>query len=280
VNKSYGIIILLFLLNVGSVFSEDSITTFNEKFALNFIGNYNIGVFTQQETSQYRTNMPFDIGLGIRYKKVSAQILIPVSFNNLSFDFELNSYFEKIFFELFFKKYQYFYNEDDTEYNDVGLDIMATGITIGWIHNNKEHSLSSVFNLNRKQNKPSGSLLYGFGIFYTSIFSENKKIIHYNEEMNLVYFGPMIGYSYTWILPHDMFINFGINFESNVGINIKSNRLLFSPQIRPKFSFGHHNDTWSTNLIMGCNSTIIVLDKKNTGVLTHATITLSFSKRF
>ena len=240
-----------------------------------------MGIFINQETLGYRTDMPWRIGLGIRYKNILAQILVPVSFNNPSFDLELNSYSEKMFFESFIKRYQHFYLADDMKYKDkdVGLDVMAVGITAGWIHNSQNHSLGSVFSLNRKQNITSGSFLYGFGVYYMSIHSENKDIVQYNERKHLIYSGPMAGYSYIWILPHDMFINFWINIGTNLGIDTNTNKLLFIPQIRPKFSFGHHSGTWSINMIMGCNS-IILWDKNNSNIFAPVTITLCFSKRF
>jgi len=278
--RFYKTIILLGLLNAHFAFSEEAITKFNEKFALSFFGNYNIGSFTQQEALNYRTDIPWNIGLGVRYKKISAQISIPISFNNPAFDLELNSYFEKIYFNLFIKHYQNFYNDKDIEQNDAGLDIFSTGITAGWIHNNKNHSLSSVYNLDGKQNISSGSFLYGFGIFYSSIYSENEDIIRYKERKHIIYFGPMAGYSYTWILPHDMFINVFINIGANLGINSNTNEILFIPQIKPKISFGHHNNSWSINMVMGCNITTIIWGKNDTDTLLFAPIAITFSKRF
>jgi hypothetical protein len=280
VNKSSGIVLLLFLLNVGAVFSEVPITEFDEKFTLTFFGRNNIGVFRLQEIARYKTDIPWELGIGFRYRGISARMAIPVSFDKTSFDFQINSYHEKMFVEFFMKRYRYFYNVDDIEQNNAGLDIGAGGITAGWIQNNKRHSLASVFNLDRKQNISNGSVLYGIGIFYTTIYSENKDIARYGERQTLFYFGPMAGYSYTWVLPHDMFINTGINIGFNMGINTKKNTVLFIPQFRPKFSFGHHNDTWSVNIIMSAHSVILLWERDISDTFVPATVTLNFSKRF
>jgi hypothetical protein len=276
----YRIILLLCLDNVGFAFSEEPITAFNENFALSFFGNYNIGIFNQHQTLSYRTDEPWNIGLGVRYKNISAQISVPISFNSNSFVFELNSYFEKIFFELFLKRYQNFHDDQKTEYNDAGLDIMSTGITAGWIHNNQNHSLSSVYSLDKKQNISNGSFLYGFGMFYTSIYSENYDIKHYDTRKYIIHFGPMAGYSYTWILPHNMFINTDVTIGINLGINVTEDKILFIPQIKPKISFGHHNGTWSINTVMGSNSTIILWGRNDFDIFAPSTMTITFSKRF
>jgi hypothetical protein len=276
----FNFIPAFFLFTAGLVFSEETITTFNEKFALSLSGKYNIGIFEQQQTASYTTEKPWDLGLGIRYKNIAAQIFIPVSFNGNSFDLELNSYFEKLYFELFLKRYQTFYNNKEPEHNDAGLDIMAAGITAGWIHNNQNHSLSSVYSLDRKQNISSGSFIYGFGIFYASIYSENNDIQHYDERKHIIHFGPMGGYSYTWILPHDMFVNTGITIGANLGINATENTVLFIPQIKPKISFGHHNRTWSINAVIGTNAAMILWDKNDFDILAPSTMVVTFSKRF
>jgi hypothetical protein len=266
--------------NAGFVFSEEVITSFNENFALNVFSKYNIGIFEQQQTVSYRTDKPFDIGLGVRYKNMSAKIFIPLSFSGNAFDLELNSYFEKFYFESFIKHYQNFYDDKKTEYNNAGLDILTTGITAGWIHNNQNHSLDSVYNLNRKQGMSNGSFIYGFGMFYTSIYSENNNIKHYDKRKHLVQFGPMAGYSYTWILPHDMFVNTGITVGTNLGINVTESAVLFIPVIKQKISFGHHNRGWSINAVMGCNATIILWNKNDFDILAPSTMMVTFSKRF
>jgi hypothetical protein len=264
--------------NIAFVFPEETTTLFGEKFAINVMGNYNIGIFAQGNSLSYRTDEPWRIGLGFRYKKIAAQFYIPLSFDINSFDLEFNSYSEKMYIELFLKHYRSFYENDG--YDDAGLDVMAAGITAGWIYNYKNHSLSSVYHLDRKQNISSGSFIYGFGVFYTSIYSENNDIKQYAERKHIIHFGPMAGYSYIWILPHDMFISTSITAGADFGVSAAGEELLFIPQIKPKISFGHHNRAWSINVVTACNSTVLLWDGNKSDLLAPSTMTVTFSKRF
>jgi hypothetical protein len=282
--KLCRMLLLFSLFNAAPVFPEETTTLFGEKFALNFMGNYNVGIFTPGQAFGYSTDEPFRIGLGFRYKKIAAQLFVPVSFKFNSFDLEFNSYFEKNYVELFVKHYRSFYIEENkiegNKYEDAGLDVMAAGITAGWVYNNQNHSLSSIYHLDRKQNSSSGSFIYGFGAFYTSIYSRNSIMEQYDERQHIIHFGPMAGYSYTWVLPRDMFINTGITVGANVGINATGKELLFAPQIRPKISFGHHRRAWSINLVVASNSTILLWNKNKPDLLAPSTMTATFSKRF
>jgi hypothetical protein len=262
--------------------TEDAIIPFSPKIARSLSGKYNIGIFQQQSTA-YSTDKPWDIGLGIRYKNLVAQAYIPLSFNNDSFDAALNFYLKRMYYETFIKRYTNFSLNNDDEPNNrenVGLDIMSGGIMAGWVQNHENHSLRSVFTLSEKQTIPSGSFLYGFGVFYTSIYSRNDALPRYTERQHIVYFGPTAGYSYTWTLPHDMFLNVNLNIGANLGINITDTTMLFIPQINPKFTFGHHNSSWSVNAVMGCNTSVLLWDKDSFDTLVPATMSVSFSKRF
>jgi hypothetical protein len=275
-----GIFLLFFLVAAGVLFCEEAITEFGEKFAVSLFGNYNIGIFTQEQTQGFRTDEPWRIGLGFRYKKFSANFSVPINFEFNSFDVELNSYFEKLYYELYLRRYKnYFDNKADGK-NNADLDITNAGITAGWIQNNQNHSLSAVYTLDRKQNISSGSFLYGFGVYYTSLYSDNTEIKHYNERNHIIHFGPVAGYSYTWILPHDMFVNICINIGANLGINTTEDKILFIPQIKPKISFGHHNNTWSVNAVMGNSAMMLLWDTNNFDIIAPATMTVTFSKRF
>ncbi|GMO24553.1 MAG: hypothetical protein Ta2B_03970 [Termitinemataceae bacterium] len=268
----------------------DTIVPFDQKLVLSLSGKYNIGIF-QQQASSYRTDKPWDIGFGIRYKNLAARAYIPITLKSDSFDIAVNFYLKEMYYEAFVKRYTNFYLKNDNEtgeHKNTGLDIMSSGIMAGWIHNYKNHSLRSVFTLSEKQTVSSGSFLYGLGVFYTSILfnsstnhlPQNENMTRYNERQHIVYFGPTAGYSYTWKLPHDMFLNVGINAGANLGVPINNTSILFIPQINPKITFGHHNASWSINAVMGCNTSILLWDNDNFDILVPATMSVTFSKRF
>jgi hypothetical protein len=283
--KCYLAILFTFFSLCWNLFAEDAIVPFNEKIALNFSAKYNLMIFQQQSVSgaAYRTDRPWNIGLGIRYKSLALQAFIPVTSKNNSFDIALNFYLKKMYYETFFRRYDDFYldNDDESLINKNGdLDIMSSGIMAGYIHNYENHSLRSVFTLSEKQTVSSGSFLYGFGAFYTSIYSWNETMLRYSERQHIVFFGPTGGYSYTWALPHSMFLNVGINIGANLGILVNDASILFIPQINPKITFGHHNNTWSINAVMGCNASVLLWNKDNFDTLAPAIMRVTFSKRF
>jgi hypothetical protein len=280
------VIVLLCLLNAGLLFADDSVDedtviSFPQKWALSLSGKYTMGIF-QQQSAFYTTDNPWNIGLGFRYKNLAAHAFIPLSFQGGSFDAAVNFYLEKVYIETFIKRYQKFYHGDEETagQEDVGLDIMSSGIMSGWIYNHKNHSLRSVYTLSERQTASSGSFLYGFGVFYTSMFSQNEAIPRYNERQHIVYFGPTGGYSYTWIFKHDIFLNVMINIGATLGIEVNDSKILFIPQINPKITVGHHNTSWSVNAIMGNNASIFLWDKRNTDILAPVTMSVVFSYRF
>jgi hypothetical protein len=276
--KTKSILLLPFIAFGGLLFAEDNIIFFNEKFAFNIYGQYSLLGFTQEQSEQYTSERPWDIGFGLRYKNISGSVFFPISFDNNSFDIQIDSYYEKMYYGVFFKRYSEFYNENKSI--NIDLDILSSGITAGWIQNNGNHSLGSVYQLDKIQSKSSGSLLYGFGIYYTSIHTDDELITNYKLRQHFIYFGPTIGYSYTWIFSNSIFFNINLNIGINAGVNTNENRWLFIPQIIPKISLGKHNETWSINFVGGCNYTSIFWDSDNTDNLLAVKITVSFSKRF
>jgi hypothetical protein len=279
-----------------STITEESITTFTENWTFSLFLNFNSGIFTQSETSQYRTNKPWNIGLGIRYKmfSFSTSFSIPVTDSPLtapsltkpSLDFEFASYLDKMYFEAYFKYYQDYYVSNTEE--PIGLDTILSGMTATFVQNHKNHSMSAVNELNKKQNISSGSFLYSLGAFYSSLYSTSEIINDYKKRQNLLYFGPGLGYSYIWVFENGLFLNTSLVLFMNAGFNISTDKWLFIPHLEPNFVFGYHQDTWSTNIKV-TNKTTVLLgdtvslsspDELDYNLLTLMTISLMFSKRF
>ncbi|GHV80482.1 hypothetical protein AGMMS49944_22730 [Spirochaetia bacterium] len=106
-----------------------------------------------------------------------------------------------------------------------------------------------------------------------------RDMTRYSERQHIVHFGPTAGYSYTWILPHGMFLNAGITIGTNVGIDINEPQILFIPQVNPKITFGYHHSSWSVNAVMGCNASVLLWNN-DFDIAAPATMGVTFSKRF
>jgi hypothetical protein len=192
---------MLFIIPTFFAAADDTIVPFDKRLAVNVSGKYAITSFRQEHSAQYTSDRPWALGLGIRHKNTSIGIFLPSSyvFDEQpfgSFDIQLASYYDFIYYEAFCKRHQGF-TDGDTENKSVDLSVFSSGISVGWLQNGKRHSLSAVYNLDCKQLSPSRSLIFGFGAFYTSIFSDDKNIKRYNNNRHFICFGPSIGYSYN-----------------------------------------------------------------------------------
>ena len=270
-NKTLFIYIFsLTLVFSSTVYAEDTITSFDEKWALNFFLNYKSCIFENSlDSLEYLAERPWDIGLGLRYKNISAHISVPLfwgeQLKNWSYDFEIDSYFDKVYYEAYFKRYPNLIYEDSNERNK--LDIHSSGIMATFIHNNENHSLGSVVKLDKKQETSSGSLLYGFGLFHSSLYSVTKEIERYSDRQHFLYFGPSIGYSYTWVFENGMFLNFNCVFFTNPAININTGKWLFLPHVEPKIVIGHHN------------TALMMWNEKDIDTLVMVSVKIMFSQR-
>jgi hypothetical protein len=271
-----------------SVFADDAIVSFDESWAINISAKYVITSLSQDQSAQYTTDRPWAMGLGIRYKNTSLLLPLP-SFYAVdehpfeSFDLQLASYYDVFYYEAFCKRYQGFIEGmagDEADNKDIDLRVFSSGLSMGWLLDGETHSLSAAYDLDRKQLASSGSPILGFGVFYTSLFSDDENIKRYADKQHFIYFGPNIGYSYTFIFSKNIFLNMNLVIGLDPGININTNKWLFVPLVMPKLSFGHHNNTWSINVAAGCSYTAIMWDTNSIDNLLPATMTVTFSKRF
>jgi hypothetical protein len=190
---------------------HENIAYFDEPFALAISGVYGITDFSQGEAAAYQAQNPWALGFGLRYKQISFNLALPLFYlfddtQFKSFNIQINSYYAATYYETFLKNYQGFSptNSDDTY---VDLNLFSTGMSAGWIQNNKNHSLSAAYDLDSRQLSSSGSFLLGMGVFYTSIHGSDDGIKRYTDKQRFVYFGPIAGYSYTFVFSHNMFFN-------------------------------------------------------------------------
>jgi hypothetical protein len=251
--RCFFVIVLLVSFSINGNTQEPPVVyKFDNTFSLKFLLEKNI-LFFQQYSHDYEfnTNRPLDAGIKLGYKDISFGFVISIPFiydrnysKSPSFDMTLNHFYEdSAYFEGYIKYYNRFHNDDDYE---IDLTILTIGVSGEYIFN-KNHSIRSVYNLDRKQAVSNGSFLLGGGLFFSSIYSDNTFIDYFDKEKTF-YLGPNCGYSYTWILKRGIFVNLLITFGINCMIN--DNSFSVGVQSSPKISCGYHGKTWSTHFYL------------------------------
>ncbi|MDR0525750.1 MAG: DUF4421 domain-containing protein [Spirochaetaceae bacterium] len=158
---------------------------------------------------------------------------------------------------------------------EVDLKIILAGLSGAYIFN-PDHSLRSVYNLDRKQRTSNASLLVGAGGFYSALYADNGPPNSGNQLT--LYFGPNAGYSYIWILKN----NFFINLLGILGVNgsVKNGEFYLGFSGLPKFALGWHGKDWSFNAVLS-NTLLLAMKKmKFDNIINSGTFSITFSKRF
>ena len=102
--------LLLNILVPPFLYAENTVSAFEENMAANFSLNYRMGTFSDLRSSEYNTDEPWKVGLGLRYENLSAEVSVsaplkPFKGWSYNYDFEMDYYFEEIYYEAFFKHY-------------------------------------------------------------------------------------------------------------------------------------------------------------------------------
>lgn len=273
-----ALFLFLIFVSINGNAWETEVSNFDNLFALKLSLNQNFLSYNQTRLDyNLDSNRPMDIGIGFSYKDFSLGFSVSVPFmydknysKSKSFDINGDYFFGNSFiFDGYIKYYNGFH--DDSGYN-VDLEIFTLGFSGEYIFN-KNHSLRSVYNLDRKQPASNGSFLIGGGGFFVSANLNDGVLISGKE----LHFGPNFGYSYTWIIKKDFFIN----LVAITGINgIKSEDVFyFGMHVLPKLSLGYHGKKWSINIFSNISLLISNIGGNNEYTLTSGKSGFSFSRR-
>lgn len=274
------VVFLLFFgfISVNANARKTEVSNFDNLFTLKFSLNNSFANYAQEKFGyEFYSNRPADIGVGFGYKDFSLgfSINIPQMYDedyskSKSFDVNGNYFFkDSAVFNGYIKKYNGFYN--DYAHN-IDAKILTFGFSGEYIFN-KNHSPRSAYNLDRRQSVSNGSFLIGGGVFFTSIDLDDGVPISSKE----LHFGPNFGYSYTWVIKNNFFINAAIV----MGINgIKDNEdFSFGMHYLPKIAMGYHGETWSANIFGGASALMNNIHRSDAYILFSGTYGIVFSKR-
>ncbi|MDR0503911.1 MAG: DUF4421 domain-containing protein [Treponema sp.] len=234
--------------------AEEKVVKFRNFASISSSLNYNFMAY-EQSSSDYSlmTNRPWDLGIGIGLLSLSIGFTFSLPFlydqnheQSQSFDINMNIYHKKSFTYAYFKFYSGF--NDGADYN-TDLTIINAALTWTRVFND-DHSLRSVYNLDRRQTVSNGSFLLGGGMYLTSIQannqSDNTEFENFRDGENALYLGPSAGFSYTFVFRSNCFINVMSTFGVNIMISGWNTSSGF--QALPRFTFGYHGKKWSANI--------------------------------
>jgi hypothetical protein len=241
---------------------------------------YNYLQLIYDDNKNAQSNAPVDAGFTFSYKNMSLGFGIGIPFTysrdypkSAALDIQLNYCNDYFYGEASFKYYNGFHNDFDF----VDLKLLSGGF-LGEYILDKNHSLRSVYRMDRLQTVPNGSFLLGWNLFITSIDSDD--IHYYQNKKDYLYFGPSMGYSYTWVLKNNYFINAFLVIGPDLCVEYDASRYFFTPQLTPKISIGKHNNSWSLNFETKLNYISFSPNFSFSDALLSASACMTISKRF
>jgi len=281
--KEYLLFFSLVLFSIPGNTQEQTTAEFNNLLTLHLSMDYNFIAFEQTSLEHsLMTNRPWDFGMGIGFLNISIgfSLSVPSLYDesheqSQTFDISFNSYNKdnKHFFHGYIKYYSGF---NDGDHNEYDLSIFNSGFTWASLLN-RDHSIRSVYKLDRRQTVSNGSFLLGGGLFLTSIESKNTDLSNYSERQIVFHTGPHFGFSYTWVIG-----NFFINVLSTAGVSFIVNNSDTSSglQILPRFSIGYHGRRWSANIYSNLSYFLADFQTETEYNILSGDIGIGFVRRF
>ncbi|MEP6468076.1 MAG: DUF4421 family protein, partial [Parafilimonas sp.] len=270
--KKYFVFINLFLLLHSYAFAQ----TFHDSlYYQTFPNNLTVRIYSVKDYTdftfssidkksniKYRSNTTLNLGAGVTYKNVSGNLSAGFGFLNngintrgktKSLDLQFHFFLQKFTSDLLYLHYKGFYaapqgyaSQLPSGYYfrpDIKLDL--AGLSGYYVQNFRHFSYRTAFFQNELIRKSSGTLLYGGGIYYENIRSNDSSLIpakvagFFNNanfsQLHFVSFGPGIGYAYTALIKKNFFIlgsaiiNGNINFATDENTIINHHRTSFEP---------------------------------------------------
>lgn len=266
------------------------IKEFDHKLALSAYISKSYVMLNQEFESggerEFIPNNPPSIGLGIAIKNTIINVSGGYGFSFMrdkkkgktkSLDLQIHSYGKKLAYDIFIQRYKGFYSEyDDNIKLFPDLKIQQYGATVQYVFNNKRFSYGAAFTQNKLQLKSAGSLLAGVNVYYTAINSDSAFIFRDRHSFYSFQIGINGGYSYTWAINKNWFINGSLTVGANVGIEKKRGNLYLNAF--PRIAIGYNSKDWSIGLSY-INNMVAPSYKEETMYLSSGNLQLTFIRR-
>lgn len=228
---------------------------------------------------EYKANTKMNLGMGITYHNLSANIFYGFAFLNKDtakgetkgLDLQLHFYprmwaidLTALFpkgYHAFPKGYasanpnRYYYRPD--------VQLSLIGLSAYKVPNKEKFSYRAAITQNEWQKKSAGSPLYGGNIYYGTAKGDSALVPKSIENafgqkgitnLNFMALGAGVGYAYTLVIDKHFFItasavaNLDVTFTSEETATTKERKTSIGPSVVAKAAIGYNSPTWSIGL--------------------------------
>ncbi len=232
-----------------------------------------------QTDIEYKANTKMNLGIGITYHNISANIFYGFAFLNKDtakgktkgLDLQLHLYPRRWAIDLtaLFPKGYYMFPKGYASSNpnryyyrpDVQLKLIS--ISAYQVPHKEKFSYRAAITQNEWQKKSAGSALYGGTIYYGTAKGDSALVPKSIEgpfpqkgitNINFMAIGAGIGYAYTLVIDQHFFItasvvgNGDLTFTSEESSTGKQRKTSVGPSLVVKTAFGYNSPTWSVGV--------------------------------
>ena len=183
----------------------------------------------------YAPNVRGTYGIGVYYRKLGLEFSVGLPAgdreNTLfgktkSFDFQINSYGQKLGYDVSFQSYRGFYRKNPREFDAqwsvirgypqrADLRSLNVGLNVYYIFNQSQFSYQAAFNQTERQLRSAGSLLLLSSLFHSRLRSDStlypvsgtapQGIAFEDGSFNILAFAP--GYVHTFVVNKDFYVS-------------------------------------------------------------------------
>lgn len=126
--------------------------------------------------------------------------------------------------------------------------------------------------------------MLGGGIYQTQIQSDSSLLFNGKDLIKNFQFGVSLGYSHTWVIKKNYFINGSISAGLNVGNDkisrIGKDKLEIYPSVFPRVAAGYNHKKWSVAFSFIGNMVFPAFSENNTIGVTSGNFQLTYTHRF
>ncbi len=252
---------------VETVYSrqKEKVKKYDNLFSVRVLANYNYIAFASSEYDggTLESNRPIDFGLGLGVKDFSFDVKFSLPFvidktrrRSVGFDTGIDFFPKDLWMQAKYRRYSGLStrarsSDDSTVTNNV-TDFRQRDIylSILWVKSGKEKfSVRAPYFLDRIQEGSAGSFIFGGKFQSTTAVDRAHVFEYYSKNRNIYSTWAHGGYSYTWVVQHNLFLNAWAMGGMAVGA-VGNGAFGFFPDLNVKIAFGQWHWNWSWNAVV------------------------------